>query len=104
MKGFWFLHNALLIALYQVSFPKNIFGDMLWTNNIAKNRKENKSMNTGERVMGLAFYTLPYTPLSAYLFVKFHLFIFNISRDVLWTSLLFEKLGSEATLSLLVKE
>ena len=47
-----------------------------------KNKKESNSVNTGDRVMVLVFWN---SLIALYQCVKFHLFIFNIFRDILRT-------------------
>ena len=51
--------------------------------------------NTGDRVMVLAFCNSPHSPLSVY---QVSFIFFNTFRDMLWTSLLLQKLGREITL------
>ena len=60
---------------------------------IAKLKMGGNSVNTGDRVMVLAFCNSLHSPLSLY-----HLFIFNTFRDMLQTSLPLQKLEREITL------
>ena len=80
-----------LLSMYQVSFDSLLYFQRYALNkfNIAKIRKGNNSINTGDRVMVIAFYTFPHSSLPLF---KFHLFIFNTFRDMLRTSLLLQKL------------
>ena len=78
------------LSMYQVSFNSLLYfqryaPDKLF---IAKIKKGSNSINTGDRVMVLAFCNSPHGPLSG---IKFHLFIFNTFRDMLRTSLLLQK-------------
>ena len=89
--------------MYQVSFNSLLYfqryaPDKLF---IAKIRMVSNSVNTGDRVMVLAFCNSLYSPLSLY---QVSLFIFTTFRDMLWTSLLLQKLEREITLKLLVTE
>ena len=99
MKWVWFLHSGLLlIALSQCVklclIPINIFRDMFRTNLLlSKIGKGNKSINTGDIVMVLAFCTAPNT---VYQYIKFHLFIFNTFKDMS-TNLLLQNFGREIT-------
>ena len=73
MTGLWFLHSAIEDPLwssivYQVSlnylqYFKRYAPDKLF---IAKIKKGRNSINTGDRVMVLAFYNFPHGPLSVY--------------------------------------
>ena len=82
--------------MYQVSFNSLLCFQRCASDNlyIAKLRKENNSVNTENMVMIIiAVCTLPY---SLYQCIKFHLFIIYTLRDMLWTSLLLQKLGKES--------
>ena len=86
------------LSMYQVSFNSLLYfqryvPDKLF---IAKIKKGSNSVNTGDRVMVLAFCNSLYGPLSVYQVSFF--FIFNTFRDVLRTSLLLQKLEREITL------
>ena len=54
--------------MYQVSFDSLLYFQRYASDkfNIAKSRKGNNSINTDDRVMVLAFYTSPHSPLSLY--------------------------------------
>ena len=61
------------LSMYQVSFNYlQYFRDMLWTSLLLKQiRKEINSLNTGDRLIVLAFLDFPYNPLSVFR-VSFH--------------------------------
>ena len=85
------------LSIYQVSFiPFNTFQryatDKLF---IAKIKKGSNSLNTGDRVLVIAFCN---SFMAHYQCIKFHLFIFNTFRDMLQPSLLLQKLEREITL------
>ena len=84
------------LSMYQVSFISLLYfkryrPDKLF---IAEIKKVSNSVNTGDRVMVLAFCNSLHNSLT----VSFHLFIFNTFRDMLRTSLLLQKLEREITL------
>ena len=69
MKELRFLHSALpLMAVSQVSFNSLIYFQRYAPDKLfaAKIKNGSNSINTGERVIVLAFYDSPYGPLSVY--------------------------------------
>ena len=101
------------LSIYQVSFNAFLYfqrydPDKLF---IAKIKKGSNSVNTcGGICFVLFFFCCCFFLHSAIYFIvlyqciKFHLFIFNTSRDMLRTSLLLQKLEREITLQFLVIE
>ena len=56
------------LSMYKISFDSLLYFQRYAPDkcNIAKIRKVNNSINTDDRVMALAFYTSPHSPLSLY--------------------------------------
>ena len=91
------------LSMYQVSFDSLLYvqgyaPDKLF---IAKIMKGSNPVNTGDRVMVLAFCNSLHSPLSLYQVSFIYLQYF---RDMLRTSLLLQKLERKITLKLLVTE
>ena len=101
------LHSALpLMAIYQcIKFhliPFYTFRVMLRTSFLLQ--KLRREVIPYILVTGLWFLHSAIHLMALYQCSKFHLFIFNTFRDMLWTSLLLQKLEREITLKLLVIE
>ena len=82
---------------YQVSFNSLLYFQRYALGKlfIEKNKKGSNPVNTGEKIMVLAFCNSPYGPLSL---SQTSLNYLNTFRDMLQTSLLLQKLGREITL------
>ena len=79
------------LSLYQVSFNSILYFQRYAPDklSLAKINKGSNSVNTDDRLWFLHS-AIPF--LAFYQCIKFHLFIFNILRDMLRTSLLLQKL------------